>query len=191
MSLFLISGLAQSGKSTLVKYVCDNYKNCVELALADKLKHMTYKLLKLFDIDIGSIGELYEFSTKNKYRKYLQVIGTEIFKESLGENIWCELIKDSVSNMLHNNINVFISDIRFRHEIHYFKSNFIDLYDVKTIRVKSNKQLHLPNELNNHSSELDLNNTDDSCYDVVLYNNYDDVFYDDIDKEICVNMDRL
>ena len=88
MTLLLLSGNAEAGKSTMAKYLLNKYDNYIEYALSDKLKQLTFELLKLFDVSINSIDDLYNVETKKNYRKYLQLIGTECCRKVFGDDFW-------------------------------------------------------------------------------------------------------
>ena len=171
MSIILVTGKSGSGKSTLSKYIVDNYDSYIEVALADKLKQLTFKLLQLFDVKINSIDDLYNVNTKNKYRKYLQNIGTECCRDVFGDDFWCDMLKLDLSK------NIIISDIRYVNEINYFMNKYSD-HDIISIKVvKKNSST----TFNNHSSELD---TDQLQTDFTIENDFTDSFFKKIDDTL-------
>lgn len=171
MSIILVTGKSGSGKSTLSKYIVDNYDSYIEVALADKLKQLTFKLLQLFDVKIDSIDDLYNVNTKNKYRKYLQNIGTECCRDVFGDDFWCDMLKLDLSK------NIIISDIRYANEMNYFMNKYSD-HDIISIKVvKKNSST----TFNNHSSELD---TDQLQTDFTIENDFTDSFFKKIDDTL-------
>lgn len=171
MSIILVTGKSGSGKSTLSKYIVDNYDSYIEVALADKLKQLTFKLLQLFDVKINSIDDLYNVNTKNKYRKYLQNIGTECCRDVFGDDFWCDMLKLDLSK------NIIISDIRYVNEMNYFMNKYSD-HDIISIKVvKKNSST----TFNNHSSELD---TDQLQTDFTIENDFTDSFFKKIDDTL-------
>lgn len=171
MSIILVTGKSGSGKSTLSKYIVDNYDSYIEVALADKLKQLTFKLLQLFNVKIDSIDDLYNVNTKNKYRKYLQNIGTECCRDVFGDDFWCDMLKLDLSK------NIIISDIRYVNEMNYFMNKYSD-HDIISIKVvKKNSST----TFNNHSSELD---TDQLQTDFTIENDFTDSFFKKIDDTL-------
>ena len=171
MSIILVTGKSGSGKSTLSKYIVDNYDSYIEVALADKLKQLTFKLLQLFDVKIDSIDDLYNVNTKNKYRKYLQNIGTECCRDVFGDDFWCDMLKLDLSK------NIIISDIRYANEMNYFMNKYSD-HDIISIKVvKKNSST----TFNNHSSELDI---DQLQTDFTIENDFTDSFFKKIDDTL-------
>ena len=171
MSIILVTGKSGSGKSTLSKYIVDNYDSYIEVALADKLKQLTFKLLQLFNVKINSIDDLYNIETKNKYRKYLQNIGTECCRDVFGNDFWCDMLKLDLSK------NIIISDIRYVNEMNYFMNKYSD-HDIISIKVvKKNSSTNF----NNHSSELDI---DQLQTDFTIENDFTDSFFKKIDDTL-------
>ena len=180
MTILLLVGEAESGKSFMTKYILDNYNDYVEFALGDKLKHLTFEILKLFDIPINSLAELYNINTKNKYRHYLQKIGTECCRKIFGENIWCDAIAKDITKCVKNGKNIIISDIRFMNEQQYFIRKYNE-HNIKIYTIKVNRTdgyNGLSQKEREHQSEMEINNIK---YDFVVNNDMTNNFYDNID----------
>ena len=144
MPIILISGHAGAGKTTLGNFISETYnKPSLEIALADKLKEITFKILKLCHIQIDSIDDLYNRETKEQYRHYLQQIGTEICQTSFGKTCWCEAIRKDIED--NKNKLILITDIRFKHEIEWFKKNYKDVLCIKVSsnRIVQSAQFHI------------------------------------------------
>lgn len=156
-SLILICGNAGAGKTTITKMITEKYNKYVNIALGDKVKELTFKLLKIFNIPITSIDDLYDTEKKKQYRYYLQNIATEAIRETFGKDIWCNLIYETVKN----NDFVIISDIRFMNEVEYFTEKFKK--SVHVIKVVKNDI-----EIMNHQSETEINTLP---YDTLIENN--------------------
>ena len=155
--IILITGKAGSGKSTLAAIFEEHgFKN---VALADKLKEFTYKCLQVFGIKIDSLKDLYEQSTKTQYRTYLQKLGTECFRETFGDDFWCDVLMNDIRDAP----NVVISDIRYENEIEYFKQRF----ECVVVKIVRNNSI-LTDSQQHHSSEIGIR--DELC-DVILNNN--------------------
>lgn len=136
----VISGLAGSGKTTTANYIEQKY-NFKQLALGDKLKQLTFKLLKIFNIPINSIDDLYDPIKKQQYRTYLQLIGTECCRSVFNSDFWCDqlineinkydiisikIVRDGIKIMNHQS-ETEINNIKCDHII-YNNSSIIDLY---------------------------------------------------------------
>lgn len=152
--VIVISGLAGSGKTTAANYIEQKY-NFKQLALGDKLKQLTFKLLKIFNVPIKSIDDLYNPIKKQEYRKYLQLIGTECCRSVFNSDFWCDqLIKE-----INNYDKIIISDVRFENEYNYFKNK----YDITSIKIVRDGI-----KIMNHQSEQEINNIKS---DYIIYNN--------------------
>ena len=181
MTLLLLSGNAEAGKSTMAKYLINKYDNYVEYALSDKLKQLTFELLKLFNVSINSIDDLYDVETKKNYRKYLQLIGTECCRKVFGDDFWCIMLNKDIKKSIAEGKNVIISDVRFLNEHSYFKQKYEKSINVVSIMIKRTDANSLTSEQKLHSSESEINNLK---YDYEINNNLTEEFYSDIDKVI-------
>ena len=83
--ILLVTGKTGAGKTTLISSLLADNNNFFDFALADKLKELTFKLLKLFKVDIKELDDLYD-DKKYDYREYLQQIGTECCRNVFGDN---------------------------------------------------------------------------------------------------------
>lgn len=181
MTLLLITGKAGAGKTTMSEYIVEHYEGSKNYALGDKLKELTFRLLKTFGVEIESLNDLYDVKSKNKYRHYMQQIGTDCVREVFGEDFWCEVLSESVLHDLCEERMVMISDVRFRNEIRYFRTlcerGRFSCYMLNVIR--NNNEIGLSEPEKKHISECDL-----VCenYDFEIYNNYDiNHLYEQID----------
>lgn len=189
MSLILLSGNAEAGKSTMAKYIVENYDNYIEFALGDKLKELTFELLKLFNISINSIEDLYNVELKKKYRKYLQQIGTECCRKVFGDNFWCEMLSKDINEIIINKgKNIIISDIRFINEYQYFMEHYQNIINVHSVMIKRFNSNDLTSEQKCHISESQIDKI--QC-DYVIENDMTNKFFNDIDnimKKINMNV---
>ena len=93
-------------------------------AIADNLKFLTVNLFKVFKDENISIYDLDNNNTKEKYRNYLQQIGTECCRKCFGDNFWCEMLDKEIEETINSGRSVVISDIRYQNEIDYFKKKY-------------------------------------------------------------------
>ena len=54
------------------------------------------KITDIFKDENISIGDLDDNNTKEKYRTYLQQIGTECCRNVFGDNFWCEMLDKEI-----------------------------------------------------------------------------------------------
>lgn len=134
--IYLISGKIYTGKTTLAQYLVNTYPNeYVELTLAKLLKVITFKLLKHFNVPIDSVEDLDDRVKKETYRFHMQHIATECFRDTFGQDFWCQQLEPLVREQLASGKNVIISDVRFPNEQQYFKTHFKD-YLVRCVMLK-------------------------------------------------------
>lgn len=172
--IILISGKAESGKSTCAKY------------LKEKLESNGYRVATdLFAKYIkGYLKDYYGWDgvTKNEfYRTKLQIIGTDIIKEKLNFKAFhAKRIVEDIQVIYDDFDYVLIDDCRFRDEVYTLKSIFPN----ECISVRINRLNHksklTENQLN-HRSECDL---DDFKFDYVINTETSDIkeFENKIDK---------
>ena len=181
MHLILLSGNAESGKSTLAKHLVEEYDSYVEFALGDKLKELTFELLKIFNIPIESVEELYDTESKKKYRNYLQKIGTECCRKVFGDDFWCKMLDKYIEDCITEDLNVIISDIRYKNEQDYFINNYKNKLNVYSIKVNrtDGKNNALTSEQQKHSSEIQIN---ELSFDYVINNDMTDNYFEEISE---------
>lgn len=157
--VILITGYAHSGKDTAGNYLVKKYielgYNVRKVALADRLKLITQRLIKLFyNVEI-SIDEFYDQESKEKIRDnmphtlrtLLQQIGSEIFRDILWKNIWCDIVSKELSDI------TIITDIRFDSELQYFLNLYNEGILNNCITIRIDRQRHL---IMQHQSEANI-----------------------------------
>lgn len=163
MKLLLI-GNSKSGKSTMSEYLNQKYGFSV-YSLGNYVKYFTHDICKIFNktdnVDIPDLEEFFDVNSKNKYRKYFQLFGTDLCQKWFGKEVWCEqLYKDLIkNNELNEYKSIVIDDCRFQHEYEYFvKLGFIP--------IKINRNVII----DNHISEIELKSIP---YEYLIDNNND------------------
>ena len=124
----LIIGQARTGKTTAANYLSKLLK-CHTFSLADPLKKMVFQLLRLFEIPIDSIEDLYSDDKKEKYRHYMQQVGTECCREMFGKDVWCNVLNDKLQD------SWIIADVRFQNEFEYFCEKYPDVITIGITRT--------------------------------------------------------
>ena len=157
MKIYVIGGVAKSGKNTLGTYLREEakkygYKPCV-MQLTEPLYAYARKY---FDWD---------FQNGEKPREFLQKMGIEIIKNKLNKQTFLlDRTKEDIE-ILSNFFDVFIiTDARLKIEFDYFKK----LYDdVVTIRLnRKNYDNGLSSEEKNHITEQEIQELTDFDYEI-------------------------
>lgn len=173
-TLYLISGCAGSGKSTISKYISEKL-HIPRYALADSLKEALVDISKLFDQPIR-LSDLYDYREKQVYRHKMQVLGTDILRKYFDDNIFCRALK----NKLIVKQSFIIDDIRFRNEFIYWVKFAKDYgFFLKTLRVIRFTKNSLDFEEQQHSSEQLL---DFKCRNIIYNESSLKKLYEGVDK---------
>jgi dephospho-CoA kinase len=121
-----ITGKAGSGKDTLAQNLINNgyIKLSFGSALKDIVSIITGWSRDFVDgtNDERHLRETLKHPDYNKTcRELMQIIGTDLFRNQLADNIWVNIIKNKIESDKTNNKFV-ITDIRFNNEAHMIKS---------------------------------------------------------------------
>lgn len=120
MRIIGISGLARSGKDTLFKFLSEKLKNknisSRRLAFADELKEECDDFLKK-NIGISAFTEIN--TEKEIIRPFLVCYGTKV-RRRLDKNCWINRLSNKLKSV--NQDYVFITDVRYKNEIEWVKS---------------------------------------------------------------------
>lgn len=175
MILLGLTGFAQSGKDTVADYLVEKY-GFVKMSFAAKLKECVLKLDPLVEMDAiankkskGPGGVFIRLSDLVRHeggwdnaklhtevRRLLQVFGTEVGRELLGQNVWVDLLTKEVNAMRagHNmyvdevmdahHLKIVITDCRFPNEVDRIRN-----WNGKVVRVERPGV----GPLNSHASE--------------------------------------
>ena len=180
MTFVLVSGKAGAGKSTfgnhLVTVLTRHGLRCRQVELGALLKEITFELLRLFNVPIDSIDDMYN-EHKCRYRTYLQQIGTECFRKVFGDDVWCELLMMKLEKMNVMDDVIVITDVRFASERRYFESMGNETI---TVRVECERpQITMTEAEMSHASETEA---DGWKYDSRFVNTMDDRIVKDVER---------
>ena len=69
--------------------------------MGDYVKYFTHDIAKIFvqtdNVELPDIKDFFDVNTKDKYRKYFQLFGTDLCQKWFGKEVWCEcLYKDLI-----------------------------------------------------------------------------------------------
>jgi phosphomevalonate kinase len=160
----------------VIEVVLKKYKSSyLQLAFADQIKInvMTKKNIQYQDVYIDKTQET---------RQLLQIEGTEEGRNSdLGPNIWINYLDNWIKVFENRGIeNFIISDVRFKNELEYIKKNngitikiVAPNRNMKKLQSESNGDQDVLNKIRNHRSECDLDDIQNSEYDMIIYNDID------------------
>ena len=158
-----VCGKAGSGKDTIADYLVEK-KGFKKIALADPIKRLVKDVFVLDD------KTMYDRVEREKpleqwgnwsVRKLLQVIGTEMFRRHISEDIWVRSLwyrvkEDPTSNYI-------ISDVRFPNELSFLKeAGKEDFLSMKVVRDGYNGQVGV---IGHESEKYDLET------DILIHNN--------------------
>ena len=143
MLIFVITGKKRAGKDT-VGNIIEAYYGGAKIALADHLRLFTKRMLDIcYDDDVA----LAPFSAAEKdttmvhgktHRRWLQLVGTELVRTSLGGDIWAKYAYKSI-NKCETDVLI-ITDCRFQDELEFFMNTehtVISLRVDRPIDIKS------------------------------------------------------
>lgn len=144
--VWALSGLRGSGKDTVANYLVSKHGFC-KLSFAGKLKDI---VSIMFDYSRSMLeGDTPESRREREQMdpfwserlrikdispvKLLQLVGTECFRERLGEDVFVSIVEKQILEMKKANpdVNIVVTDCRFPNEIQMLKSKF----NASTIRV--------------------------------------------------------
>lgn len=158
MKVFIISGKARSGKSTVSELIKKYYENIglktIVLAYA--------RYIKMYAQDVSE----WDGSDETKPRELLQFLGTEIIRNKINQEFFVKRIVDDIKIYSHFMDVAIISDARFVDEIEYPKNHFKDTVTINI--VKPNLVTDLTDKQQQHASETSLNEY--NKYDYVIVN---------------------
>lgn len=170
-----LTGNAHSGKDTSADYMAtmfDKYHyNIIKISLADQLKNICQDLVKLFYGIELPIEYFHDESMKEKIftefpqfngqpfkiRTLLQQIGTNICRNKLSTDIWCQYL---YNHFIKNNDSdiIIISDIRMPDEIEYFNGLVNSGYIQQFTTIRINRQSNKIDDINQqHETEKNIN----------------------------------
>ena len=166
-----IGGKKSVGKDTFGSFLCD-YGGFRKFSLSDTLKII---VSELFDWDInllyGNTEQSREWreTFRDQYwvtkfgndftpRKALQVIGTDVFRNTLSYDFWCWVMERKIK--LSGYPRIVIPDVRFPNEIALVKKIFQGI----TVYIVRNLPEHA------HDGHISENAIDQGQFDHVIYN---------------------
>jgi hypothetical protein len=182
MKLIGVSGKIGSGKNyittNVVIPILEKYnKRYLELAFADQIK------INVISKNNIEYDDVYKNKTSNS-RQLLQIEGTEVGR-TFDKNIWVNYLDNWIKVYNDRGVSNFVvNDVRFINEYEYVKNTGGIMIKViapsrnqKRLIQESNSDIEVLYKISTHRSECDLDNLDESKYDLIIYND-DDITLD-------------
>jgi len=188
-----IGGLFSSGKDTVADYLVEKY-GWVKMGMSDPLNDALLTLNPLIDCQFEGAAEL-NWETDQRFVRYeivenalgytnsklipevrrlLQVLGTEVGRNMMGENTWIDIAERRINNIHRNGQSVILTGLRFPNETRMIRQNRGHLWWV------NRPELNNTGQTATHSSE---NSVDASNFDHIIENSGSlEELYEKVDK---------
>lgn len=151
-----ILGKKRHGKDTIADYMVKHH-GYTRIAFADALKDIVRYSFGFSEEQLnGNLKETVDDFWKIKPRQVLQFVGTELFRDKMGEllpdvesNFWVFIVKKRIHDILALNpeAKFVISDCRFENEVNFVKEAGGNIIRVRRPAIQFDDD-------SNHSSEL-------------------------------------
>jgi hypothetical protein len=151
-------------------------QRCLQLSFADQIKAnvMTKNNISYEDVYVRKTDET---------RRLLQREGTENGRNIIGKDIWIKYFDNWCKIFTERGIDHFIScDVRFCNEIEYIKNMKGIIIKVEApsrnqsrLMQESKGDLEIYNRIKSHVSECNLDDLDDSVFDIIIKNEKDEL----------------
>lgn len=165
MKIYLISGKARNGKSTVGEFIKEEYEN---------------KGKKVCEIGYGSYIKYYaktyfgwDGKEETKPRSLLQELGTEIIRKKIDPMFHVNRIMEDIKVLSYFYDITVISDVREPIEIITPKEKFDDVVSINVKRT--NFESELSEKEQQHFTEIALDSFDDYDYKVLNDGTFDDL----------------
>ena len=149
--IYLVGGKARHGKDTLSIYLKEEYERNGKKAIITQFsKYIKYYVREMTGWDM---------SEETKPRELLQLLGTNIIRESLHkDDLFVKRMKDDIEIFSYFYDAIIISDVRIKKEIDDLKLYFPNLIAIHINRP--NFDNGLSEEEKKHKTEIDLDDYD-------------------------------
>lgn len=173
-----LGGKLAAGKDVVADHLVEKY-GFVKLGMSDALHEAALKLNPIVFVDFFSEYELnYRTATEEfgyvgakerfpEYRRFLQVLGTEVGREMFGENVWVNLMASKIMGLVEQQRDVVVTGIRFPNEVDLIDGlSWETAVNAQSVWVKRPPTNALEAVVT-HASE---NSVTEDDFDVILFN---------------------
>lgn len=162
-------GQRNSGKSTFAKY-CVTEQGFIELAFATAVKKIT-NIVYGFPLELLA-GDTPESRAQRSVAREpysnktaiecMQFIGTELFRNNVGEDIWIHIVKQEIERLRkeNSNVKIIVSDCRFPNEMSFIRKMGGQIILLDAEEVNTDK----------HASENSFQSAIDLHHDIICKN---------------------
>jgi dephospho-CoA kinase len=158
-----VVGKIGSGKDTVADYFVNNH-DYMKYSFAIPIKDIA---VNIFGFTTEQVNDHLLKEIKDDFwditpRKFLQIVGTDMFREIFRQDVWVKMAERNITNTQKN---IIIPDIRFENEAKLVKEK----YNGTIIKIIRNNSLS-STKARQHKSEKGVN---DDYIDFTIDNNYD------------------
>jgi hypothetical protein len=154
MIIIMISGKQGSGKTTLAEGLTKVCHTLIREPIRTRFSEILYKIHD----SARDTARSYGINYPTKFSPLLQLLGTELGRNTFGENIWVDALKRKVEKEGGHNSVVIIDDARFLNEIDCFDNSEHQVFKIRLEANKDNRQKRADAWRDNdvHTSETSL-----------------------------------
>ena len=179
-----IFGKKGHGKDTIADYLVKNY-NFHKLTYAEPIKKICRDIFSLSEEQLTNhnLKEIIDPRWKKSPRQIMQLIGTDLFRNTFSEDIWVNILFEKAKRLLLEGKNIVISDIRHSNELEKLFQLSDNVLIFNVIRdIKNEKEDNHPTEQFHYEKKFPIQ---------TIYNTTLEELYSEINSIIHKNDDRL
>jgi hypothetical protein len=143
-----LTGTKNSGKDTIGNYLANKYA-FTKICFAEPLKKSCQVIFGFTNYQLNDVTAKEKIDPYWKYspREILQKVGTELFRDKLGQmfeligdDIWVKILHRKITDMINDGVDrIVITDVRFPNEANYIKKQDGYIWKVTCSNVSPNK----------------------------------------------------
>lgn len=161
--IFILSGIAGSGKDTVSKIIEKYYSNekCISIAFAYYIKDYVKRITN------------WDGSEETKPRELLQQLGIELVKNKIDSKLFIKRVLEDIEVFSYFYDIIIVDDARLVDEIEDLKAKYPNSISIRIIR--NNYDNKLTKDQKNHITETGLDNYNNFDYIINNQGNYEDL----------------
>lgn len=175
-----IIGKKGHGKDTIADYLVSKYQ-FHKLTYAEPIKKICREIFHLSEEQLidHNLKETIDTRWEKSPRQIMQLIGTDLFRKTFSEDIWVNIFREKAKQLLLEEKNIVISDIRHSNELENLFTLSDNVLILQVIRnIKEEKEDKHPTEQFNYNKDIPIhkinNTTFEELYlqiDSIIHNN--------------------